>query len=253
MSQKIFKSLDLLIEDNPDFEDVLEKIHELAEGNEPTLKTVASRYSKIKKYIREKYPKYSDTELKQIRPDEEITKTIIQDDLEKRSQKTNITFDDNLINKILSYKNSSNDLEKSIYLQFISGRRINEIKSSDSIIKTFKDKVKMKLSKTKDNSFQEIFLLPNTLTSKEFKKQVDNLRSRIADISVADWTSRVNRYMKKNLNKDLTSHNLRGIYGTYAYHKHNDNNLNINGFLTEVLNHSSYDSSMNYSKYKYNN
>lgn len=253
MSQKSLKTLDLFIEDNPDFEDVLEKIHELAESNEPTLKTVASRYSKIKKYIREKYPKYSDAELKQIRPDEEITKTIIQDDLEKRSQKTNITFDDDLINKILSYKNSSNDLEKSIYLQFISGRRINEIKSADSIIKTFKDKVKMKLSKTKDNGFQEIFLLPNTLTSKEFKKQVDNLRSRIADISVADWTSRVNRYMKKKLNKDLTSHNLRGIYGTYAYHKHNDNNLNINGFLTEVLNHSSYDSSMNYSKYKYNN
>ena len=251
MSQKIFKSLDNFIKENNEFEDVLEKIHELSEANEPTLKTVASRYSKIKKYLRENYPNYSESELKQVRPDEEITKAIIQDDMEKRSEKTNITFDDNLINKILSFKNSKNDLEKFIYLQFISGRRINEIKSNDYIVRTYKDKLKMKLSKSKDNDYQEIFLLPDTLSPKEFKKEVDNLRARISDISSSDWNSRINRHIKKNLRKDLTSHNLRGMYGTYAFHKYNPENKNINGFLTEILRHSSYDASLNYSKYKY--
>jgi len=252
MTQRIFNSIDKFIEqNNPDFDDLLYHISNLAESHEPTLKTVASRYSKIKKYVREKYPNYSDAELKLIKPPDEVTKAIINDDIEKRAEKTNINFDDQLIKKILSFKNSKDDLARFIYLQFISGRRISEIKSPEYIIKTYKDKVKMKLSKTKDESFKEIFILPDTLNAKEFKKEVDNLRMRIVDISESDWTSRINRYLKKNVRKDLTSHNLRGIYGNFAFTKYNPENLNINGYITKILNHSSYDASLNYSKYKY--
>ena len=254
MSKKIFKSIDEFIKsNNPEFDELLEHIIKLAESNEPTLKTLATRYSNIKKHIRNNYPIYSEVELKQIKPSDEVIKEIIQDDLEKRSQKTNIRFNDELINNILSLKDSNNDLDKSIYLQFISGRRINEIKSNDYILKPYKDKLKMNLSKCKDTKMNEIFLIPNTLTSKEFKKETDNLRLRINDIGLTDWNSRINRHIKKNIGKDITSHNLRGIYAVYNFNKNNPNNLNINGYLTQVLNHSSYDASLNYSNYVYEN
>ena len=47
----------------------------------------------------------------------------------------------------------------------------------------------------------------------------------------------------------MSSHNLRGIYAVYLFHTDNPDNQNINGYLTDILNHDSTDASLNYSNY----
>jgi hypothetical protein len=112
----------------------------------------------------------------------------------------------------------------------------------------------MKLSKKKydkESDMDEVQLIPNQLDNVSFRKKVKNIRDLIEDISTNDFNKRVNRYIKKNLNKDWSSHTLRGLYGHYMFHKYNPENLNINGFLTQILNHDSSDASLNYSNFVY--
>ena len=83
------------------------------------------------------------------------------------------------------------------------------------------------------------------------KKKLKSVRDLVEDISTGDLNKRVNRYIKKNIRKDLTSHSLRGFYAHYLFHTNNPENKNINGFLTDVLNHECGTSSLNYSNYTF--
>jgi hypothetical protein len=112
----------------------------------------------------------------------------------------------------------------------------------------------MKLSKKKykkDSDFDEIRLIPGEIDNITFKKKLKTIRDLVEDISVGDLNKRINRYLKKNIRKDLTSHTLRGFYAHYLFNFHNPENLNINGFLTKVLNHDTNTSSLNYSNYTF--
>jgi hypothetical protein len=255
MSKKIYSMIDKFLEEDKTIDEVKQLADELAFSNNPTYKTISTRYSLMKKYLREKYGnKFSEAELKIIKPIDEITNALLARDVEKRAEKKNITYDDELLDKILDLKdNYKNDYELAIYLQFISGRRVDEIKDPKYIVKTFKNDVKMNLSKTKDNEFKLIKLIPNTISAKEFKLKVDQLRNRNNDVSSNDWNKRLNKAVKRSVRNDLTSHNLRGLYAGCMFERHNENNKNINGLITEVLNHKTPDASLSYSNYKYKN
>ena len=41
------------------------------------------------------------------------------------------------------------------------------------------------------------------------------------------------------------------MYATYMFNTENAENININGFISKILNHESTDSSLNYSNYIY--
>ena len=262
MSKRIFAQIDKFIENEPDLEidDLNNYIEEIVVNDEiePRDKTVLTRYSKVKNYLRDNYgSEITEAELKIIRPPGDIVERVLESDKKIKQNKTNIKFDQEIVDKILSFGISKNIFEKFIFLQFISGRRLNEIAEFQykiRIAKGSKFKIKMKLSKKqykKDADTDTVQLIPGIIENTEFKKKLKSVRDLVEDISTGDLNKRVNRYIKKNIRTDLTSHSIRGFYAHYLFHTNNPENKNINGFLTDILNHQCGTSSLNYSNYTF--
>ena len=256
MSQRLFKIIKNYTSKNDyTFGDLKEFIDENINNDNPKPKTIATRYSLTKNFIRENYPEINDKQLKLIKPPDEITNGIIQKDLEIKSNKKNTTFNKELVDKILEFKDTDDMYELAIYLQFISGRRADEIKDKEYKSRVGKDKkIKMLLSKKNgknENKYYEIKLIPDTLTPEQFKNGLNIVRQNFQHIGSNDYIKRLNRKIKKLVRDDLTSHNLRGMYASYMFNEHNPDNQNINGFIEKVLNHDSSNSSLNYSNYIY--
>jgi integrase len=256
MSQRLFKVIKSYTDNNDySFQDLKDFIDEKILEDQPKAKTIATRYSLTKKFLRDNYQEISEKQLKLIRPEDDITLSIIEKDLEIKSNKKNIKFDKDLIDKILEFKETDDVYLLSIYLQFISGRRADEIRDKQYKIRVGKDnKLKMQLSKKNEkskNKFYNIELIKDTISPKQFKDSINIVRQNFQHIQSTDYIKRLNRRIKKEVRSDLTSHNLRGIYSTYMFHTQNENNQNINGFISSVLNHDSDNSSLNYSNYIY--
>jgi len=258
MSKKALSKLHQYITDNKPTEDELKRfVKELAYQNEPTERTISVRYSQFKKHVRDLHPEYSDKFLKELNPPAEMTKKIITENKQRKLARKMVKFDDSLIDKILSLQNSDNPYEQAIYLQFISGRRINEIYSAPLRINNKQPlEVAMKLSKKNGDDkakYHKFNLLQNTIQNKDFKQKLNKLRSSVNGVSLQDFTNRVNRKVKQIIDKDLSSHDLRGLYAVYGFHTQNDDDTNLLGYINKVLNHgdTSIDSSQSYSNFKY--
>lgn len=257
MSQRLFKIIKNYTNNNEyKFVDLLDFISEKIMEDNPKPKTISTRYSLTKKFIRDNYKELSEKQLKLIRPDDDITMGIIENDEIIKSKKSNIHFDKDLVDKIKDLKLTDDIYELAIYLQFISGLRAGEIMDKDYKIRMKDDNVRMMLSKKKDNKknkYYPINLINNTLTAKEFKNGLTQVRAFSDLLKSTDWIKRINRVVKKTVRKDLTSHGLRGIYATYMFNTQNPMDQNINGYISRVLNHEGPDSSLNYSNYIYEN
>ena len=257
MSQRLFKIIKKYTDNNEyEFVDLLNFINKQIMEDDPKPKTISTRYSLTKKFLRDNYPELSEKQLKLIRPDDEITMGIIENDIIVKSNKTNIHFNKELVDKILDFKLTDDIYELAIYLQFISGLRANELRDKDFKIRINNNNVRMLLSKKiddKKNKYYQINLIPNTLTAKEFKNGIIQIRAFADLLKPTDWIKRVNRIVKKSVRKDLTSHALRGMYANYMFNnpETNPDNQNINGFISKVLNHEGINSSLNYSNYVY--
>lgn len=257
MSQRLFKVIKNYTDNNEyEFVDLLDFISNKILEDSPKDKTIATRYSLIKKFLRSNYPELTEKQLKLVRPDEDITLGILQNDEIVKTKKKNIHFDKELVDKILDLKLTDDIYELAIYLQFISGLRANELRDKDFKIRIKDDNVRMMLSKKKDNKknkYYPINLIPNTLNAKEFKNGLVQIRAFADLLKPTDWIKRINRVVKKQVRKDLTSHALRGMYASYMFNNHNPDNQNLNGYISKVLNHENGDSSLNYSNYIYEN
>jgi len=255
MSDRLYKVIKNYTNKNEyEFIDLLQFVNDKILEDNPKNKTIATRFSLVKKFLRNNYPDLTEKQLKLIRPDDEITNGILQNDAIIRSQKCNINFNKELVNKILDFKLTDNIYELAIYLQFISGLRAGELIDSELKLRILKDNVRMMLSKKKDdkkNKYYPIKLINNTLTAKEFKHGINQIRAYASLLKSTDWIKRINRIVKKNIRPDLTSHCLRGMYATYMFNTENPENQNLNGYITKILNHESSDSSLNYSNYIY--
>ena len=257
MSNRLYKIIKNYTDNNEyEFVDLLNFLNEKILEDSPKDKTIATRYSLIKKFLRSNYPELTEKQLKLVRPDEDITLGILQNDEIVKTKKKNIHFDKELVDKILDLKLTDDIYELAIYLQFISGLRANELRDKDFKIRIKDDNVRMMLSKKKDNKknkYYPINLIPNTLNAKEFKNGLVQIRAFADLLKPTDWIKRINRVVKKQVRKDLTSHALRGMYASYMFNNHNPDNQNLNGYISKVLNHENGDSSLNYSNYIYEN
>jgi integrase len=257
MSQRLFKVINNFVAKNADysFDDLKQFIDEQVTNDSPQPRTISTRYSLVKKFLRDNYPKITEKQLKAIRPDDEITNSIIEQNDIIRSHKNNIKFDKELVDKILAFKDTEDLFELAIYLQFISGRRADEIRDAEYKIRIDqKDNLKMllsKKSKDKRNKYFPIKLIKNSLSPKQFKESVKIIRQNFNYIKSNDYIKRLNRKIKKLVRNDLTSHDLRGMYAMYMFNTDNPENRNVNGFLSSVLNHDSDSSSLSYSNYIY--
>jgi hypothetical protein len=258
MSKKALSKLhDYITQEKPTEQQLTKFVKDLAYLNEPTDRTISVRYSQFKKHIRDTHPEYSDKFLKELNPPTEMTKKIITENKQRKLDRKMVKFDDSLIDKILSLQNSDNPYEQAIYLQFISGRRINEVYSAPLRINNKQPlEVAMKLSKKNGDDkakYHKFNLLQNTIQNKDFKQKLNKLRSSVNGVSLQDFTNRVNRKVKQIIDKDLSSHDLRGLYSVYGFHTQNDDDTNLLGYINKVLNHgdTSIDSSQSYSNFKY--
>lgn len=263
MSKKIYADLDNYLLDDPDTKDLKIFVDDLVYRDKPAMRTISSRYSLIKTYLRKNYDGLEDDFLQTIKPPEEIIKALLNEDSARRQEKSNFNFNNKDVDLILSLKDSDNLQENAIYLQFISGRRASEIyQSTDdhelidlTRVRNKPDIVKFSTLHKKNNDKIEIVkLMPDTLNSVEFKKRYLKLRKDLNGISTQDNINRMNTRLKKLFpkKKDMSSHKLRGMYASFMFNKYNPEDLNINGFITSILNHSSPEASLSYSNYNYN-
>jgi hypothetical protein len=256
MPQKMITDLHKYIgESDPSEEELRKFVRDLAYRNNPTDRTITVRYSQMKKHIREIHPNYSDEFLRSLNPPKELTAKIIAENKERKMERKLVKFDAALLNKIYDLRESENVYEQAIYLQFISGRRINEIFDSDFRVSS-KDprQVSMRLSKKSDDKkYHKFELLKDTSDNREFRDMLKKMRTSVNGIQIKDFTNRVNRKIRDVVRKDLSSHDLRGLYAVLKYETDNPDNLGMIAHINKSLNHgqTSIDSSVSYSNFQY--
>ena len=261
MSKRIYNKINTFLQDE-DFkmQDFLEELTDLIvnDGINPSDKTIATRYSLVKNFLRNNYPSdFSEEDLKSVRPNSDVIDRIVSKDKIKKENKTDVKFSEIDIDNILELKNSKNIFEKFIYLMFISSRRMSEIKEPLYQIKLNRGKpnqVKMQLAKKNDNHKDTLFivqLIPDTLSAKNFRSETNKIRLLSEDVSTNDFNKRLNRKIKQLFpSKGWHSHTLRGLSAVYMYEKHNPDGLAKNPYIMNHLNQDSLDSSLSYSNYK---
>jgi integrase len=240
--------------DKPTKEKLSEFIKDLAYSNEATDRTISTRYSLFKKHIRNNHPEYDDEFLKNLNPPIELTKKLIEENGERRMARKMVEFDQVFIDKILALKDSAIPFETAMYLQFVSGRRINEIYDSPFRINAKdKKKINMKLSKKKEEKYFNLKLLDESVDNGTFKNMLNKLRTSVNGMDVTTFTNRVNKQVKKILGKDFSSHDLRGLYAIYSFEKENPDKFNQIAWVNKVLNHDSNStgSSQSYTNFKF--
>lgn len=261
MSKRIYNKINTFLQ-NEDFKmkDFLNELHEIIvnDGINPSDKTIATRYSLTKNFLRNNYPSdFSEDDLKNVRPNADVIDRIVSKDKILKENKTDVLFSKLDIDKILELGNSKNIFEKFIYLMFISARRMAEIKEQKYVIKLNRGKafsVKMNLAKKNDNHRDTMFvvqLTPDTMDGKQFRSEVNKVRLLSEDVSTNDFNKRLNRKIKQLFpGKNFHSHTLRGLSAIYNYETNNKEGLAINPYIMKHLNQDSLDSSLSYSNYK---
>jgi hypothetical protein len=261
MSKRIYNKINTFLKDE-DFKmsDLLEELHEIIvnDGINPSDKTIATRYSLVKNYLRNNYASdFTEDDLKAVRPTSAVIDRIVSKDKILKEGKKDILFSELDINNILELGNSSNIFEKFIYLMFISGRRMSEIKEPKYQVKLNRGKpgsVKMNLAKKNENHQETMFVIqltPGTLNGKEFRSEVNKIRLVSEDISTNDFNKRLNKKIKQLFSgKEFHSHTFRGLSAVWNYEKNNPENLSKNGYVMKWLNQDVIDSSLSYINYK---
>lgn len=259
MSKKMLSAFhDFITEKKPSEEKLLEKIKELAYEGNPADRTITTRYSTMKKHVREIHPEYSDEFIRKIAPPRELTMSVIAKNNETRNKKKLVEFDRAIVDKLFSWREDPNPFKRIAYLQFVSGRRVNEIFDNElgGLPRKNPKSVKMKLSKKngddKDKFFTFELIADADIDNKAFKKELRATRKALAGVDLSSFTQRLNKVLKRELRTDISSHDLRSMYAVYRFNHENEEKLNLTGYIANILNHTATsDSGIAYSNFSY--
>lgn len=242
----------------PPEEDLLAKIKELAYDSNPADRTITTRYSAMKKHVREMHPEYSDDVLRKIAPPRELTLSVISRNQEARNKKRLVEFGKAEVDKLLSWRNDENPFKRMAFLQFVSGRRVNEIFDNElgPLPRKNPRAVKMKLSKktgdAKDKFFTFELIGDAGITNKDFKAELKATRRALTGVELSSFIQRLNKMLKRDLRNDLSSHDLRSMYAKYRFFHENAEKQVETGYIAKILNHGeTSDSGINYSNFTY--
>lgn len=189
-----------------------------------------------------------------IIPDKEFTKNVKINSIKIRDNKPMIIINNQIINKLFSFKNSKNIYEINIYLLFVTGRRFSElidakfynIKGSKRIIKI--DGIK-KMRDDDNNKICDIILLDNKT---HVLKLIKKFQKDVKKFKFDNYKRNFTRNIKKIMNDDnFIPHTLRGIYALYLYTYNNPTNIRINQYIKNVLCHKNINSSLAYTNIKF--
>ena len=243
--KKIIDDIINFIETNDVEDDIIKKyIDDLVNKNNPTVRTICNRYSLIKKAIITNFDGFTDEFLKSIKPHENIMKQILIEDVEKRCEKSNFNFTEKMLEDILSLKNTDDLYELSIYIQFISGRKSNEVyKNNDIKINRIKNKANIiKFSNLKND---EIIELINNTDSNEYKNLYNKINNEL-NIPVQEYFNKINSKLKNMFPySNISCFKLKGCYVCYINHiKNNNENMKVENenenYITEFKSYSNY-------------
>ena len=244
MSKKLLSKLHNYITDQKPKEDELLKfINELAYSNDAADRTITTRFSKFKRHIRENHPEYSDDFLRKVSPPRELTLKVIETNKEKRNGKKLVEFNQDMVDKLYSWKDDPSPLKKMAFLQFVSGRRVSETFDNEIGANPRKNdkSVKMKLDKKsnqdKDKYFTFELIKDSPITNKEWRKMLIDTRKALVGVDKSVYSQRVNKILKRDLRDDISSHDLRSMYAVYRFNKENEDKQNLTGFISSILNH----------------
>jgi hypothetical protein len=247
-----------ITEVQPNEENLLAKIKELAYDSNPADRTITTRYSAMKKHVREMHPEYSDEVLRKIAPPRELTLSVISKNQEARNKKRLVEFGKAEVDKLLSWRNDENPFKRMGFLQFVSGRRVNEIFDNEvgPLPRKNPRSVKMKLSKktgdNKDKFFTFELIQDSGIDNKSFKKELKATRKALTGVDQASFTQRLNKVLKRDLRSDLSSHDLRSMYAVYRFNTENEEQQNLTGYIGKILNHGeTSDSGIAYSNFSF--
>jgi integrase len=240
---------------NPDY--LKPFLHELALSKNAKSRTYVSRLSYFKTYIADTYnDRVSRNVIKTIKADDSIYEQINQENNEVRALKDNFVITNSLLNKLEALKDNTEYIPTILFCLYVSGRRTNEILLSKyklTKIRGNKGKHMVRfafLSKQKDKPQPADVQIHPIITPSQFYKRVEFIRKtfKTLNLTVNDIAKQLDRYLKKHIQTDLSPHKLRGIYAMVMYEL-SEKKQNINGFITDVLNHQCTDTSLNYSNY----
>ena len=162
------------------------------------------------------------------------------------------------VDKLFSWRNDESPFKRMAFLQFVSGRRVNEIFDNEigGLVRKNDRSVKMKLSKKngddKDKFFSFDLIKDANIANKEFRKELVSTRKAITGVDSQAFVQRMNKMLKRDLRSDLSSHDLRSMYAIYRFNKENDDKLNLTGFISTILNHAEGgDSGIAYSNFNF--
>lgn len=242
----------------PSEEDLLAKIKELAYENNPADRTITTRYSAMKKHVREIHPEYSDEVLRKIAPPRELTMSVISKNNAARNKKRLVEFGKPQVDKLLSWRTDENPFKRMAFLQFVSGRRVNEIFDNEvgPLPRKNPRSVKMKLSKKNGDERDKFFtfeLIGDAgIDNKSFKKELKDTRRALTGVDLASFTQRLNKVLKRDLRNDISSHDLRSMYAVYRFNTENEEQQNLTGYIGKILNHGeTSDSGIAYSNFSF--
>lgn len=223
-----------------------EEMLEIASQKNAKKRTIITRFSKMKKFIINKFD-LTAKQAAQYKPPRDLVDDVIEMDNQKRSNRKNFVITSELLKNIEEHKNDG-FLGHLMYTIYCSGRRINEILDDKfKITKVANSPSKVwfsSLSKQSEPRKEKVKLLCDR---SDFIQIVRKIRDLRGDQSVSNITRSLNYYLDKYIG-ELSSHNLRGIYAMILYQM-SGRKQNINGFIKDVLNHESSETALNYAKY----
>jgi integrase len=259
MSKKMLSALhEFITAQKPSEENLLAKIKALAYENNPADRTITTRYSAMKKHVREMHPEYSDEFIRKIAPPRELTMSVISRNQEQRNKKKLVEFGKAEVDKLLSWRNDESPFKRMAFLQFVSGRRVNEIYDNEigPLPRKNPRSIKMKLSKkngdAKDKFYSFELIGDAGIDNKSFKKELRETRKALTGIDLSSFTQRLNKVLKRDLRNDISSHDLRSMYAVYRFNTENEEKQNLTGYIAKILNHAeTSDSGIAYSNFTY--
>lgn len=230
-------------------EETLNKIKEIMSKKNFSDRTITSYYS----FIKNDFKKVSNNEtfLKNIRPDDEITRSVLKKNIDVKNDRKMIEISESMLERISLYKDSSKAIELGIWLMLMCGRRISEITeglfyTKKGTKKIFFKGIKKRKSGPSDEEFELHLLCCKTLFIRNYKlfKKLTLGRTTLS------LNQSINRKIKDEYGPQFSSHSMRGIYVNYLFTFGNADNKKINTFIRDMLKHEVVETSMNYTQYK---
>ena len=234
---------------------LIEELVELAsQGHDGECRpsTLINRMSLIKKMmIAEKC--YSDEFLHKVKAPKDLVQKYLDDVAERRAQRQNTCVKKATYQKLIDLKDRPDTPSQILYLMFATGRRLNEVvKDEFKILKRPKKNELMfsHLSKQKGDMVgkkQYVQIIPDADIMdviKRFKRVRQEVKS--LGMSVKDVNNRIAPFVKQILGKEFHPHSIRGLYALYMWTYVDKKKQNRQGYISKILNHQSYDTSLSY-------